>query len=182
MFRRRSGHPIVDLLPRRSAGCEVGVWKGDLSAAFLRYLRPKRLHLVDPWLFMPDKPKAIYGGREATSQADMDAIYGQVLARFEDERRRGRVVVHRETSLVAASAVVDGSLDWVYVDGDHSYDAVRADLEVWAPKLTPGGLLTGDDYGSFGWWEGGVQRAVDEFVAARSPEVLVLTSHFALRL
>jgi Methyltransferase domain len=182
VLRRHSGHPIVDLLPRRSVGCEVGVWKGELSAALLRYLRPKRLHLVDPWLFMPDKPKAIYGGREATSQADMDAIYEQVLARFEDELRRGRVVIHRETSVGAAPAVADGSLDWVYVDGDHTYDGVRADLEAWAPKLKPSGLLTGDDYGSFGWWEGGVQRAVDEFVAARSPEVLLLTSHFALRL
>ena len=131
---------------------------------------------------MPDKPKAIYGGREATSQTDMDAIYEQVLTRFEDERREGRVVVHRETSIEAAPAVPDRSLDWVYVDGDHTYDAVRHDLEAWAPKLKPGGFLTGDDYGSFGWWEGGVRRAVDEFVAARRPEVLLLTSHFALRL
>jgi predicted O-methyltransferase YrrM len=112
----------------------------------------------------------------------MDAIYEQVTARFEDERRQGRVVVHRETSVDAAAAVADGSLDWVYVDGDHTYDGVRSDLEAWAPKLEPGGLLMGDDYGSFGWWEGGVKRAVDEFVAACSPEVLLLTSHFALRL
>jgi hypothetical protein len=42
--------------------------------------------------------------------------------------------------------------------------------------------MTGDDYGSFGWWEGGVKRAVDELVASRRPEVLLLTSHFALRL
>ena len=160
----------------------MGVWRGDLSAALLRYLRPKRLHLVDPWRFMPDKPKAIYGGREATSQADMDAIYEQVLEHFEDERRQGRAVVHRQTSVDAAPAIADGSLDWVYVDGDHTYDAVRNDLAAWAPKLKPGGLMTGDDYGSYGWWEGGVQRAVDEFVAARRPEVLLLTSHFALRL
>jgi Methyltransferase domain len=131
---------------------------------------------------MPDKPKAIYGGREATSQADMDAIYEEVLARFEDERRQGPAVVHRETSVAAAPAIPDESLDWVYVDGDHTYDAVRNDLEAWAPKVKPGGLLTGDDYGSFGWWEGDVQRAVDEFVAARRPQVLLLTSHFALRL
>jgi hypothetical protein len=182
VFRHRSGHPIIDLLPRRSVGCEIGVWKGDLSAALLRYVRPKLLYLIDPWLFMPDKPKAIYGGREATSQADMDAIHEQVLARFEDERRRGRVVVLRETSAGAAPAIPNGLLDWVYVDGDHSYGAVRHDLDAYAPKLKPGGLLTGDDYGSFGWWEGGVKRAVDEFVAARRPQALLQTSHFALRL
>jgi hypothetical protein len=179
--RRRSGHPIIDLLPPRSVGCEIGVWKGELSAAFLRHVRPALLHLVDPWLFMPDKPRAIYGGREARSQADMDAIYEQVVRRFFDDQRRRRVVIHRETSANAALTIADASLDWAYIDGDHTYEAVRHDLGVYAAKLKPGGILCGDDYGSVGWWEGGVKRAVDEFVAERQPDVLVLGSHFALR-
>lgn len=181
-IRPRSGHPVIDLLPRRSVGCEIGVWKGDLSAALLRYLRPKRLHLVDPWLFMPDKPQAMYGGREAKSQADMDAVYEQVDRRFTDEQLRGRVVIHRATSANAAVAIPDGSLDWAYIDGDHTYEGVRTDVGVYAAKVKPGGILCGDDYGSTGWWDAGVRRAVDEFIAARRPHVLVLGSHFALRL
>lgn len=182
VFRSGSGHPVIDLLPRRSVGCEIGVWKGDLSAAFLRHLRPMILHLVDPWLFMPDKPQAIYGGREAKSQADMDVLYEQVTRRFDEEVSRGRVVIHRATSAEAAAHIAEASLDWAYIDGDHSYEVVRTDVELYAAKVKPGGILCGDDYGSMGWWEGGVKRAVDEFIAGREPEVLVLGSHFALRL
>jgi hypothetical protein len=182
VFHPRSGHPVIDLLPRRSIGCEIGVWEGDLSAVFLRYLRPKLLHLVDPWLFMPDKPLAIYGGREAKSQTDMDRVYERAARRFADEELRGRVVIHRATSANAAVAIPDNSLDWAYVDGDHTYEAVRADVDLYAAKIKPGGILCGDDYGSTGWWEAGVKRAVDEFITARKPRVLVLGSHFALRL
>jgi hypothetical protein len=131
---------------------------------------------------MPDKPQAIYGGREAKSQADMDTLYEQVARRFADEELRGRVVIHRRPSANAATDIADSSLDWAYIDGDHTYEAVRTDVEVYAAKVRPGGILCGDDYGSIGWWEGGVRRAVDEFISRGNPEVLMLGSHFALRL
>jgi predicted O-methyltransferase YrrM len=54
-------------------------------------------------------------------------------------------------------------LDFVYIDGDHSYEGVKIDLEISLRKLKPGGLITGDDYGPGNWWQGGVKRAVDEF-------------------
>lgn len=44
---------------------------------------------------------------------------------------------------------------------------VMGDLESYYPKVKPGGLLAGDDYGVAGWWHDGVTRAVDEFAARR---------------
>ena len=74
------------------------------------------------------------------------------------------------------------SFDWVYVDGNHLYDYVRSDLALYDPKVKPGGLIAGDDYGDAGWWEDGVTRAVDEFVAERGYEVVSLAAHqFVLR-
>jgi predicted O-methyltransferase YrrM len=37
-------------------------------------------------------------------------------------------------------------IDFLYVDADHGYDAVRADLAAWVPHVKPGGLIAGDDY------------------------------------
>lgn len=152
---------VLDLLPPDSVGVEVGVWEGDFSAQLLYHVRPKRLHLVDPWTFQPDiDAKAKYGGGFAASQEDMDALYGGVVRRF----RHLPVTVHRATSVEAAAKFKNESVDWVYIDGVHLHEYVLADLRSWWPKLRYSGLLIADDYVEGGWWEGGVIRAVDDFV------------------
>jgi predicted O-methyltransferase YrrM len=50
------------------------------------------------------------------------------------------------TSEDAAEAVPDESLDFAFLDGDHTYDAIRNDIEWWLPKVRKGGILLGDDY------------------------------------
>ncbi|HAB16156.1 MAG TPA: class I SAM-dependent methyltransferase [Verrucomicrobiota bacterium] len=40
----------------------------------------------------------------------------------------------------------DANLDFVFIDGDHRYAAVRADIEAWLPKVKPGGWIGGHDY------------------------------------
>jgi len=70
----------------------------------------------------------------------------------------------RQTT-VDAAALVTGPFDWIYVDASHDKVSVAADLEAWAPKLRPGGLLMGHDYGCRR--HTGVKLAVDAFVAAR---------------
>ena len=54
-------------------------------------------------------------------------------------------------------------IDYLYIDADHHYEAVRADLEAWIPHVKPGGLVLGDDYGNRSF--PGVQRAWDDFVS-----------------
>lgn len=73
----------------------------------------------------------------------MDAIHAGVLKRFQG---RTEVRIHRMRSLDAVAQFPDKSLDWVYIDGDHSYEAVKADLVAWLRKVKTGGVLVGDDY------------------------------------
>ena len=56
-----------------------------------------------------------------------------------------RCTLHPMTSVEAAPLVEDGSLDFVFVDAGHSYDAVKADIAHWAPKVRPGGWFGGHD-------------------------------------
>jgi hypothetical protein len=182
---RRERARLLRRLPKHSVGVEIGVWAGDLSAAILRAVRPMQLHLLDPWAFAPDAryEQAWYGGARARSQAEMDEVYKRVLQRFETEIADGAVVIHRSTSAEAAAGFEDASLDWVYVDGNHLYEYVRADLELFAPKMRPGGLLAGDDYGAAGWWDDGVRRAVDRFLVTQAGayEPVLLRDQFLLR-
>src|SRR5439155_14171371 len=60
----------------------------------------------------------------------------------------------------------DKEIDLLFIDGDHSYEAVRADLEVWLPKLKDDGIVAFHDYD----WAEGVRRAVREFVVPLQAE------------
>jgi hypothetical protein len=174
---------LLNLLPEGSVGAEIGVWRGDFSARLLSFVRPARLHLVDPWKFETSSSYdgARYGGAVAKNQAEMDSIYETVLRRFAQEAETGVVVVHRGRSAQIGMQFDDAYFDWVYIDGNHLYEYVKRDLEVFATKVKPGGLLTGDDYGVRGWWEDGVTRAVDDFVAGSTCKPVRLRRQFVLR-
>ena len=51
-------------------------------------------------------------------------------------------------------------IDFLFIDGDHSYESVRMDVEAWFPKLNPGALVLFHDIG----WAKGVQQVIDEIV------------------
>jgi hypothetical protein len=167
---------LLAVLPPRSIGAEIGVHRGDLSARLLWRLELRRLHLIDPWEYAesPSHPRLWHGGRTGGSQRNMERRYRGVARRFRREIEDGRVVLHRGKSWEVADDIPDGSLDWVYIDGDHSYGAVKRDIETYLPKLRPGGVLAGDDYGETSGPRAGVTRAVDELVASGGAEVVQL--------
>jgi SAM-dependent methyltransferase len=160
---------------------EIGVWQGDFAAQILETCRPLKLHLIDPWRYTPAYERSFYG-RSRDSQTTLDGIHDSVQERFGSAIAAGVVEVHRQTSEAAALLFPDGYFDFVYVDGNHTYEFVRRDLEVYRPKLKPDAVLAGDDYALRGWWEWGVKRAVDEAVREHAYEPIWLGRQFVLRL
>ena len=63
-------------------------------------------------------------------------------------------------SVAAAELFADESFAWVHIDARHDYDSVVADIDAWAPKVKPGGWLSGDDYQA-DWWPGVVPAVHD---------------------
>jgi hypothetical protein len=164
---------LLERLPKSAVCAEIGVWKGNFSQMILRLAKPRELHLVDPWLFIPEYPGRRYGGQTARSQDDMDEIFAAVASKFRD---RPQVTLHRMTSGEATKEFSDNYFDWVYVDGDHSYEAVISDLRNWWPKIRPGGWLAGDDYR---WRDEkknlSVKTAVEEFAGETGVRVEVIS-------
>jgi hypothetical protein len=160
----------------------VGSWRGDFAWEILHRVRPEQLILIDPWRHHAEESYewAMYGGRADGGQAEMDRVYDAVLDRFTKEIDNERVVVRRESSIEAATELADEYLDWVYIDGDHTYEAVCADLEAYWRVVKAGGILAGDDYGRAGWWANGVTKAVDHFSHARGLDLTVIGSQFLL--
>lgn len=114
---------------------EIGVWRGTTSERLLRSFPCLRLLSVDI------KPRP---------------LVRPLLKQF-----GWRSVLWQMTSAKAASRY-GGTLDFAFIDADHSYEACKEDLELWAPKVRAGGIVAGHDYGAI--WPG-VVEAVHEYVA-----------------
>lgn len=174
---------LLQRMPTGGVCAEIGVWEGNYSAKILEITRPDSLHLIDPWKFESDEAykDACYGGKKAKNQGEMDAVHDRVIERFATQIQSGTVTVHRSPSSDVAATFPDNYFDWVYIDGNHLYEFVKLDLELWYPKIKSGGYLTGDDYTEGRWWEGGVKRAVDEFSGQTDFEPVILGRRFILK-
>lgn len=175
---------LLKIVPKNSIGAEIGVHKGDFSAQILRTADPTTLHLVDPWKYEESDTykDAWYGGKTKGGQSEMDERYAAVRLRFEPDIRAGRVRIHRGYSSDVLDEFPDAYFDWVYIDGNHLYEFVKQDLELSFRKTKPGGYVTGDDYHEGGWWQGGVKKAVDEFVREKAVQLVTIRNgQFVLR-
>lgn len=175
---------VLKEMAKRSVCAEIGVHEGEYAQRILGTVKPIRLHLIDPWEHEEGETyrHARYGGEASEGQATMDSRFRSVRKRFAKEIGTGRVVLHRGYSADLASEFRDEYFDWVYIDANHLREYVKLDLELYYPKVKRDGYLTGDDYGVQGWWDNGVQKAVDEFVGERSQVSLkVIGSQFIIR-
>lgn len=124
-------------------GVEVGVHQGVNARSIIASWQGRMLHLVDPWKATP---------------RFFDNEIAQLVQEFEP-----RIIAHRALSLDAAPTFQDEFLDFVYIDADHTYEAVLADLKAWYPKVRHGGILCGHDYDGNAAHNGWVRQAVNEF-------------------
>ena len=161
LLHQRAGNP------RRAA--EIGVFRGDTSVRLLRAFTDLHLVLVDSWSTHTSEGAYWRSGDRCArlTQSEQDA--NAVAATERTEFAAGRREILRMPSSVAAMRVDDSSLDFAFLDGDHTYAGVQTDLTAWWPKIRPGGVLCGHDYGHprdlRGVW--GVSRAVDAFLKDR---------------
>jgi Methyltransferase domain len=173
---------LLQRLPKHAVCAEVGVYQGRFSEMILRIARPQKLHLIDPWKYEADPAykQSLYGGSEGKNQAHMDGMYESVVKCFTSKR----VEVHRAGSAACSARFADNYFDWIYIDGNHQYEFVKQDLEMYFPKVKSGGFVAGDDYGRDpnNWTKDGVTRAVDEAINRGLYQKILTENHqFLLR-
>ena len=176
----RSG--ILEHFPHNSVGAEIGVWKGEWASFINDAINPKKYYLLDPWKFLPPVTRRDldkwYRGAIAKSQEDMDDIYKDVCSMFKDSEN---IEVIRTQGEYAEQYINQDELDWVYIDGDHSYEAVTKDLEISFRLVKSGGLITGDDANPDfvltvkGWMHTSVYAALTDWIEKRQTQISVIT-------
>ncbi len=174
---------LLNIMPKESICAEVGVHLGDFSEKILSIVKPKKLHLIDPWKY-EDTTKyqgSWYGGKKGQNQNNMDDRYKKILERFDSKIKSQQVIIHRSESSVLKE-FNDNYFDWVYIDGNHLYEFVKNDLNWSLPKVKTNGYITGDDYSTKGWWDDGITRAVDELVYKGSVKLIeIKNNQFVLK-
>jgi len=152
---------IVAELPDSGAGIvEIGSWVGKSTACMLTLLKEAgksaAFHAIDTWEGSPSDPS----GRLAKGRN----LLLEWASNLRDCGFAAGVTAHKMPSVAAAATFSDASLDFVYIDADHAYEAVSEDIRAWWSKVKPGGVMAGHDYDHR--TDPGVPQAVDEFAHA----------------
>lgn len=89
-----------------------------------------------------------------------EQVYAEFLSNMSDLLDAGKVTIHRTSSYHAATALSKKTswVDFLFINGDHSYAAVAQDIALWLPLIKTGGVISGHDYHIYP----GVDQAVDE--------------------
>lgn len=133
-------------------GAEIGVFDGYFSEHLCKTISGLKLYSVDAWQVYP-------GYRDHKFEESMrnaEAKARERLAPFDVE-------IIKKFSMDAVKNFEDGSLDFVYIDGNHEYRFVKEDIEEWAKKVRKGGVVAGDDYYMTRAGNLGVIRAAQEY-------------------
>lgn len=117
-------------------GAEIGVWEGEYSRTLVRRVPNLHLYCIDPW--------KSYGDFHET--CNDDAIMEAAYEKTKEELKGRNVTIFRCESKDAVLNVPDGSLDFVFIDGNHNLPYTIADLHTWIPKVRKGGIISGHDY------------------------------------
>lgn len=117
-------------------GVEVGVCCGENTKAILdNCSNVRKIYAVDPWT-----------AYSAIDQKTQNENYKKARSLLTSYELDDSVEIQRRTSQEAVELFKDKLFDFVYIDGDHAYDAVLADCRAWWPLVKPGGILSGHDF------------------------------------
>lgn len=144
---------------RKLVGVEIGVYEGINAKYFLKELDIEFVFLIDSYVAYKR-----YAPKKLGSKANLERAEKVAHAILGNYGHKIKWIKKKSTE--AAEIFVDGTLDFVYIDGNHAYDFVKEDIRLYYPKLKENGLLAGHDYDMKS-----VKKAVDDFGEINGLEV-----------
>ncbi len=150
--------------------CEIGVFKGEFFKYLLENCDPLTIEGVD--LFSGIAGSGDVDGNNSI-QVDMNQVYMELQDTYIDNPI---VSFHKDYSHKYLEKQENNKYDIIYIDADHSYPAVKKDIEIAFQKVKNGGFIMGHDYElnknkcNYNW-SFGTKQAVDEFCENYSQKI-----------
>jgi len=173
----KRGYAIKKILPRPSIlfikdkekekflfGAEIGTFEGDNAESILKILPIKMIYLIDPYEKYQD-----YEGDTAYNSLNV----AEQKAKKKLMKYKEKIIWVKRKSTEALKDIPN-NLDFVYIDGNHSYKFVKEDMKNYYKKLKMGGVLAGHDIENGIDLNDGVTRAFVEFVRENNLKPYIL--------
>ncbi len=130
---------MLDLVPDPPGELvEVGVWEGNSLLLLAQHFPGEQVHAIDPW----------YGCGDGTQPSRGIDVYADFVENMRENNIEDRVIVWREDSR-DVFARWETPIRYLYIDGEHTYDAVADNLIKALPHMVPNGVICGDDFAAF---------------------------------
>lgn len=117
-------------------GAEIGVKEGDYSEVLCQENKNLKLYSIDPWLHYKEYTDIV---------SSLPRFYENAKTKL----KKYNCVIIRKFSMEAVKRFEDGSLDFVFIDGNHDFQYVVNDICEWSKKVRKGGIVSGHDYVKF---------------------------------
>lgn len=138
---------------------EIGTWKGRSTVYMAEEIRKHKKKIS---FFAIDFFEEYHLQDSLTKSGPH--IYDEYIANIEPVKKY--ITTIKGNSHIVYEEFNDESIDFLFIDGNHDYEAVKKDIQLWYPKVKNGGIISGHDYD----WDT-VKQAVDEYFD--SVEVIV---------
>lgn len=165
---------LVRKMPKNAIIAEFGVEHGELSERIISICQPSKLYLLN-------------NRSESFRRGDYSE---RLRIKFKEEIQSGVVEFNDGEPIIELEKIPDGTLDWIYLRSDNSYQKTASLLEISLRKVKTSGIISGANYG-IGHWKSmqryGVIDAVNKFCKDNGWEIIYLTNegnrllNFALR-
>jgi hypothetical protein len=158
---------LIVNVPQGCTFAELGVFSGVFSEKIRTLLKPKKLYLVD-----------IFEGKMGSGDVNGDNFKFINLNNSYNELKKKylgypEIEIIRSQTVDFLKSLPNGHLNAVYIDADHSYEAVKQDLNLSFQKVGKNGLIMGHDYEENEF--PGVVQAVDEFCQQNDLKICLLS-------
>jgi predicted O-methyltransferase YrrM len=186
---------LAQLLPDNPVVVNIGAGAGTSGLAFMESREDMHLYTIDI-----QEKSSPFGSIESEIQVlDEAGLFRNTVHIASDSKQVGKVWRewdHIDKYLVERWAGRNRLVDMVFIDGDHSYEGCKGDIEAWLPNIKPDGIIAIHDYKKSELYahdkdyiDGaphpknwpGVDKAVDELLVGKYKQVLRIKSLIAFR-
>lgn len=135
--------PVLHLLENKKdlVIAEIGVFEGDSSLSLLEYCDIKKIYLIDP--FSKEIADSINFKDGINNKLDIN-LFNRTKQRL--DKFKDKIIWLQEISDTAHTKIPDDELDFIFIDGAHTYEAVYKDLVNFYSKVKMNGIIAGDDF------------------------------------
>ena len=148
-------------------GVEIGVDRGKFSKYILKTLKPgAKLYCVDPWEVYDEY-------YERKGDRGKDALSW----RYEETKIRlapYNAEIIRKQSMDAVKDFMDNSLDFVFIDGNHTFEYCIKDIMEWSKKVKVGGMVCGHDYWNSAEGFGNSKLPIERYIKHLTPKEKIM--------